>query len=176
MSEEDIPGGPSEGSPGLSYSAWLYDVGLKMQGPEMAPDANEFGQHLLEVARFLNQQQTAIQVLSNLNNQNQAGQTPESDGYPAGALHMDPKVANQLAGMDFIESLALLSYRNHQSGMEGPVDATVESIARNIVLFLTNLRNSPELLNKFAAAFNYYSQKSQERMTMSLNAFSDTIH
>jgi len=170
---EDVPK-PQE----LSYADWLLNIGTRMQGEDLAPDAQEFGQHLLDIASYLKQQDQALHMMTHLFNQKQAGPPAEaeSEGYPAEAMHQDPKVALALADGEFLEAIALLSYRQHQSGKEKPEDCTVEALGRNIVMFLTSLRNSPELLGKFAASFNFYSTKVQERMTMGINALSDTIH
>ena len=162
----------------LSYADWLLNVGTRMQGEDLAPDAQEFGQHLLDIASYMKQQDLAIQLLSSIRNHPSPEEVAaeESGEYPTQALHQNPKVSLMLADGEFLEAIALLSYRQHQSGKENPEDCTVEALGRNIVMFLTSLRNSPELLGKFAASFNYYSNKVQERMTMGINALSDTIH
>ena len=167
----------------LGYAEWLQDVGTRMQEAEMEPSAHEFGRNLLEVAHFMRQQHAALQVIMHMTNQQAqpepASEIPEDSGdvnYPSGTLHKDPKIALMLADGEFVESVALLSYRHHQAAQDKPEDSTVEALGRNIVMFLTSLRHSPELLGKFAAAFNYYSNKVQERMTTGLNALSDTIH
>ena len=163
----------------LGYEDWLQEVGAKMQAIEGDPEINLFGKNLIDIAHFIRQQGMALQTLVKLTNQQaqdleEAGQT--SIGYPEKVLHQDPQVALQIADGELMEALALLAYRHHQINPEDPSEAIVEAIGRSVVLFLSTLRHSPEFLNKFAMAFNFYSQKVQERMTTGLNAMSDTIH
>ena len=166
---EEVP------APVPGYDRWLDEVGTHMQSESQDPDTQKFGNHLLEIAGYLRQQELAIQLLSSITTH----PTPQDiidEGYPDKLQHPDPKAALMLADGDFMEALALLSYRQHQAGKEKPDEATVEAIGRTIVMFLTSLRQSPELLNMFANAFNVYSSRMQERMATRLNALSETIH
>jgi hypothetical protein len=167
---------PEDPQPPIGYADWLAQVGTLMQNQDMAEGTQAFGQHLIDASVYMKQQDFAIQVLTALSKAPEPEDEAGNEGYPDKLQHPDPKAALMLADGDFLEALALLSYRQHQAGKEKPDEATVEAIGRTIVMFLTSLRQSPELLNMFANAFNVYSSRMQERMATRLNALSETIH